>query len=70
MTDVLVGSGALLAGFVLERTANPLWVPAAIEHSMDNRLISGNPVVDGIREALREMTMIAELDAMYAGVEN
>lgn len=45
-------------------------VAATSEHAMDDGFVAVNPIVDGVGKAAGEQAMVAEVDAMDAGVED
>lgn len=45
-------------------------VAATIEHAMDDGFVAVDPVVNGVGKAAGEQAMVAEVDAVDAGVEN
>jgi hypothetical protein len=49
---------------------NPLRIPTTIEHSEHNRLASDNSVIDRVGKALRQESVIPELDPVDSGIQD
>src|SRR5687767_11901039 len=63
MTDVVVGSGALLAR-LFKGPSNPFRISAAIEHAIYDRPTFQHLIIDRVQKTRCEHSMIAELDAV------
>ena len=65
--DLLEPRATLLAAAKLAR--NPARAPTTIENGVNDRRVVLNFVIDGVRETLRQHSMVATGDSVNSGVE-